>query len=270
MYELPLSDDVYVTPQRCIGLARRLAPSACFYPFFLWIIYKASRLAKRGLFDNPTWARYAQQVIMALEDVGIRFSIEGIDNLRQLTGPCVIVANHMSMMETIVAPGIILPFTPITFVVKRSLLRYPVFRHVLGACNPIAVTRTDPRQDLQSVLTQGPDRLSKGTSVMAFPQTTRTTNFDLSSFNTIGIKLARKAGVPVMPLALRTDAWRNGRLIKDMGLLDVRRPVHMAFGRPIYVEGRGLDQHRQVIDFIQQRLTRWLGEGKVCLTEKAQ
>jgi len=257
MCELPLTDDVYVTSPRSVNLCARVAPSVAFYPRFFWTVYKASRLARQGRFDNPTWARYSQHVLRALEGVGIRFTIQGISHIRRLEGPCVIVANHMSMMETIVTPGLILPFRPVTFIVKTSLLSYPVFRHVLAACNPIPVTRQDPRADLESVLQQGVDRLGRGVSVVVFPQTTRTTIFDPSSFNTIGIKLARKAGVPVMPLALMTDAWQNGRLIKDLGRLDVGRPVYMAFGQPIAVEGRGLEQHRQVIEFIQVHLQTW-------------
>jgi len=41
----------------------------------------------------------------------------------------------------------------------------------------------------------------------------RTVAFDPALFTSIGVKLAQRAGVPVVPLALLTDAWGNGRLV---------------------------------------------------------
>lgn len=228
-----------------------------FYSDFVWTVCKASRLARKGRFDRATWASYSLHVLRALESVGIRFYVEGLQHIQAIRSSAVIVANHMSMMETIILPALVLPFIDVTFVVKQSLLRYPVFRHVLASRNPIAVTRQDPRKDLQTVLEQGQQRLAQGISVVVFPQTTRTTHFNPVSFNSIGVKLARRANVPVVPLALRTDAWTNGRLIKDIGRLKVGRPVHLAFGQPIEITGAGGLQHRQVIDFIQSHLRSW-------------
>jgi hypothetical protein len=42
-------------------------------------------------------------------------------------------------------------------------------------------------------------RLKQGISIVVFPQTTRMVDFDASQFNSIGVKLAKKAGVPVVP-----------------------------------------------------------------------
>ena len=94
-----------------------------------------------------------------------------------------------------------------TFVIKESLKRYPLFKHVMLARKPIVVTRTDPRADLQTVLEQGKDCIERGLSVIIFPQTTRTVDFQRKRFNSIAVKLARRANVPVVPIALRTDGW---------------------------------------------------------------
>ena len=61
----------------------------------------------------------------------------------------------MSALETFVLPCIIEPFKDTTFVVKQSLIDYPVFKYVMRSRNPIAVGRTNPRDDLKAVLDGG-------------------------------------------------------------------------------------------------------------------
>jgi 1-acyl-sn-glycerol-3-phosphate acyltransferase len=100
-------------------------------------------------------------------------------------------------------------------------------------------------------------RVRDGRSVVVFPQTTRTVVFDPVTFNTIGVKMARRAGVPLVPLALKTDAWANGRRLKDWGRIDPRKPVHFCFGRPLQVSGAGRAEHEQVVRFIQDKLRTW-------------
>lgn len=203
------------------------------------------------------WARSSLEVLSAFEKIGGSLDISGINNLEQLETPCVIIGNHMSMLETLILPGIVQPIRNFTFIVKQSLLNYPVFRHVMRSRNPIAVIRTNPRQDFKIVIEEGVERLSRGISVLVFPQTTRTLSFDPKDFNTIGIKLAKRAKVPVLPMALKTDAWRNGRFLKDFGKIDCSKKVCFAFGKPMQVEGKGNEQHEAVIEFIGDKLQHW-------------
>ncbi len=93
--------------------------------------------------------------------------------------------------------------------------------------------------------------------MIVFPQTTRTERFDASQFNTIGTKLACRTGVPILPLALRTDAWSNGALLKDFGRMRPERPVRFAFGAPIYPEGRGEGAQQKLIETIREALLKW-------------
>jgi 1-acyl-sn-glycerol-3-phosphate acyltransferase len=161
------------------------------------------------------------------------------------------------MMETLLLPAMIQPITPVTFVIKEALLSYPVFKYIMRSRDPIAVTRTNPRQDLKTVLNEGTDRLSKGISVIVFPQTTRSHNFDEQQMSSIGVKLAKKAGVPIIPLALKTDCWQNGKPIKDFGRLDTTKMAHFAFGEPITITGKGDTEQAAVNAFIAGKLKDW-------------
>jgi 1-acyl-sn-glycerol-3-phosphate acyltransferase len=163
----------------------------------------------------------------------------------------------MSALETFILPAIIQPLKDVTFVVKKSLVDYPVFKHVMRSRDPIAVSRENPRDDFKAVMEGGVQRLNAGRSIIVFPQTTRTNVFDPKGFNTIGIKLAHKANVPVVPIALKTDAWGTGKIIKDFGKIDPTKRVYFAFGEPLWIKDRGAEEHNKVIEFISSKLKEW-------------
>ena len=259
MQNLSFDNLRYKSPSGDVSLLSRMLPSLSFYIKFLAEINSSAAMAKRGTYDTETWQGSSIRVLRALESSGIRLEVEGLDNIRAVEGPVIFIGNHLSVLETVVLPALILSYKPFTFVIKQSLLEVPVFKHVMAATDPIAVTRTNPRQDLKTVLDEGLQRLSKGLSLVIFPQTTRAA-FNPEQFSTIGVKLASRAAVPVIPLALLTDAWSNGKYAKDLGRIDPRLMVHFAFGEALYVEGKGSAEHQQVIDFIQHHLARWQQE----------
>ena len=257
MTELKFKDGSYETRHRKVSLFARIFPTLTFYRYISSVILRAGSKAKHGRYDNKEWCGSSYKVLEALEKIDVKVEITGVDNFRKINGPCVFVANHMSTLETFVLPIIIAPFKPVTFVVKKSLVDYPVFGHVMRSRDPITVGRINPREDLKAVLDGGTERLKAGTSIIIFPQTTRYLNFDARTFNTIGIKLARRANVPVVPVALRTDAWGNGRVLKDFGRMDPSIKVYFAFGRPLSIKDRGSEEHKRVINFIGEKLTEW-------------
>jgi 1-acyl-sn-glycerol-3-phosphate acyltransferase len=181
-----------------------------------------------------------------------------LENLKLVKGPVVFVGNHMSTLETMVLPFLIAQIMDVTFVVKDSLVKSWSFGPVIRSRDPIVVSRHNSRADLVTVMTRGHEILARGRSVAIFPQSTRRIEFRPEEFNSLGVKLASKAGVPVIPFALKTDFWRNGRLVKDLGPLDPKnRDVYFTFGKPLAVKGPGKEENKQIIEFIEGNLNRW-------------
>ncbi len=257
----PDTDKVYRTAAGRVSWCSRTFPSFTFYRQFAGNFVRSSALARRGKYGDLQWSQSSYQVLQALESVGVRAEISGLEHVSGLETPCLFIGNHMSMLETMVLPGIIQPLRDVTFVVKQSLLEYPLFRHVMRSRDPIAVSRANPREDFKAVMAGGIQRLQKGISIVIFPQTTRSLTFDPSQFNTIGVKLALRANVPVVPIALKTDAWGNGKWFKDLGPIDPQKMVHIAFGPPIVIHGRGIEEHQEIINFINAKLKDWNGES---------
>jgi len=255
-----LEGDTYTTALRHLSLMERKLPSLVFYRDVISIVLRASRKAKRNRYDTSEWCNSSIEVLTALERVGVTLEITGMDFFKKLDVPCVFIGNHMSTLETFVLPTIIAPFRETTFVVKQDLVDYPVFKYVMRSRNPITVGRANPRDDLKAVLEGGTERLRNGTSIIIFPQTTRTATFDPDQFNTIGVKLAKKAVAPVVPIALKTDAWGTGTYLKDYGLIHPSKIAHIAFGEPLWISDRGADEHQKIVEFITNKLAAWSKE----------
>ena len=252
----------YRTPaDRLVCLLSRVFPSVAFYPRMFLVVLASSILSHLGRYDSDTWVEYSLRAMGVLERCGVKVSVEGLDRLNGLEGPAVFAANHMSTMETFLLPSILRPRGPLTFVVKQSLVEYPLFGKVLQTCDPIAVGRANPREDLAIVMGEGMERLNAGCSVVVFPQTTRTDTFDPGKFNSMAAKLAARAGVPLVPVALRTDAWSQGRILRDFGPLVPSRPVNLVFGEPLPPEGKGDKAHKASVEFISGVFAGWESPG---------
>ena len=244
--------------RRRLRVDRRLGRwSAWYHQKVLRVVLAANRSVRRGTYDAPAWAGSSYRTLLAIEDCGGGVSVAGLLARARREGPVVYVSNHMSMLESFLLPCILLSFGDLAPVVKEDLLRYPLFGAVLRSVHPIAVGRDNPREDLRAVMENGVQAVAAGRSVLVFPQSSRRPYFDVNEFNTLGVKLARQAGAPLVPLALKTDFQGIGRWLRDFGRVDVSRRVRFHFGDPLCVSGNGRAEHQAVIEFIVRNLSEW-------------
>ncbi len=232
-------------------------PSLRYHRVVLSCVWRGARKARRGEYDLAAWSESSATILLAVEACGGRIVIDGLAPLAALDGPCVVAANHMSALETYALASILAPFNDVTFVVKRSLLSYPMFGAILRSVKSIAVSRSDPRSDLKTLLSEGVERLSAGTSLILFPQARRRVSFDPAAFNSIACKVAGRAGVPVVPLALKTDFQAQGRLVPEFGRIHPEKDVLFSFGAPIEARRREKQAHRETVAVIKDRLQSW-------------
>lgn len=258
-WHLLKTDFSYQSPQKRRFLVKKFHKWATliYYIQLFYTILTESLTARKSSYEGKTWGKGSLRVLKVAETAGGKFHVSGLKALEDLKGPVVYVANHMSLLDTLVLPCILLAFGKVTFVVKEGLLRYPVLGTIIRAIHPISVTRKNPRNDLKTVMVKGQALISAGCSIIIFPQATRSATFNQTTFNSMGVKLAQRAGVPVVPLALKTDFQGNGRIIKDMGAVDPGKELYIKFGNPMFVEGKGQDIHKKVVKFIVENLKSW-------------
>ena len=130
---------------------------------------------------------------------------EKIDRSR----PWVIVTNHQSMLD--IPLMYVLP-TTFKWVSKKEVQKMPVFGWVLWMHGDIPVERGS-RGSAKQMLDRCRQRLSRGTSVIVFPEGTRTKTGEIGRFKDGAFLVAKHAGVGIQPVVIDgtwslNDGWR--------------------------------------------------------------
>ncbi len=255
------SSDTYDTPPdtpRAPMWRLLLGNRFYFYYHNFGIFCRTGRCGRAGGLTAEKQIAFSNGNFRLVEACGGRIHLRGLDNLRALQGrPVVLIGNHMSLLETALFHSILRGHLDFTFIIKQELMKVPFFADIMTSLEAIPVGRANPRDDLRAVLNGGRELLSRGKSIIVFPQSTRSEEFNPEKFNSIGIKLAKTAGVPVVPFALKTDFLGNGRYCRDLGPVCPEREVWFEFAPAREVEGNGQALQQEIIGFIQSRLADW-------------
>ncbi len=127
---------------------------------------------------------------------GLTHTLEGVENLPEQ--PCVLACAHSSTWETITTQTFL---PPLAWVLKKELLKIPVFGLGLRATGPIAIDRNDKKNALDQVIEQGLEKFKEGRYVLIFPEGTRTPWGQKGRYKKGAAKLAMAANVPIVPIA---------------------------------------------------------------------
>ncbi len=161
------------------------------------------------------WARAIH--VFTVYILGIEVRVHGRNNIPDQ--PCVIVANHQSAWETYYMQHL---FAPQSQVAKQSLLRIPFFGWAYGLMKPIAIDRSNKRQAMSQVVEQGTERINEGSSVLIFPEGTRSQPGQPLPFRKGAAVLAKEAGCSIIPVTHNSgDFWLNKSFGKKSGVVDI-------------------------------------------------
>ncbi len=161
--------------------------------------------------------------------MGLKFSVFGIENINP--GQSYIVTpNHQGNADILA----LVTSLPVRFhwVIKRELLRIPVFGWALAGTGAIAIDRSNKETAVAS-LNQAKNKLSNGWSMLIYPEGTRTPDGNLLPFKKGPFMMAVQTGLPILPvtsngafkiLPKKTLAFRPGR-------------ITLTIGEPIITEG---------------------------------
>ena len=133
------------------------------------------------------WAVAWSRTILFLARIicGIRVEIHGHEHVPDQ--PCVVMAKHQSAWETIAMPSLVAPFV---WVLKRELFYIPIFGWALWVLDAIAIKRSNPREALKQIMSQGQAFLKKGRWVIVFPEGHRQAPGMTGNYQASGIMLA--------------------------------------------------------------------------------
>jgi len=160
---------------------------------------------------------------------GLRYEIQGVENIPDAPA-AIVLSKHQAAWETIAFLTI---FPPQVWVLKRELLKIPLYGWALGSLRPVAIDRKNIRQSLRDIATQGKERLQTGHWIIIFPEGTRVLPKQTGRYTPSGGMLAAEANVPVVPVAHNAGSfWRRTSFVKRAGVIQIR------IGEVIETEGK--------------------------------
>ena len=182
-----------------------------------------------------------------LRATGSRTNCEGLPET-DLNGPFVVVSNHRSHMDT---PLLIhyLPFL-FGFIVKRELMRIPVFAGAMKSIGCVAVNRRKSKDDY-AVLDSVAEAVQGGKNILVFPEGTRSPNDDFLPFKKGAVVIAIKAQGPILPVAVSG----TNRVIPARKFRVFAGPILLRIGEPIPTEGLTMDDRDELLRRVQASVT---------------
>ena len=163
-------------------------------------------------------------------------------------GQFIFMPNHQRLYDI---PAVIATLPVETRIMaKHSLFRVPVLGWALRLGGFIPVDRKD-RRHAKEAFAAATDRLRRGSSVLLFPEETRSLDGRLLPFQRGGFLLALKSGLPVVPVGV------EGTLsVRRRGEWRIRpRRVAVRYGTPIDPRNYGLRRRRELTERVQEAVS---------------
>lgn len=150
------------------------------------------------------WSRFG----LALNNTPVE--LRGVEHLPD--GPFILMSNHQSNFDILALISTI-P-RRIYWIAKKELFDIPVFGSSMRRGGYIPLDRSDGRKALKS-MENAAAIIRQGSSVVMFPEGTRSRDGRLLPFKRGGFMLAVRAGVPVIPVTINGSGKVNpGGVIK--------------------------------------------------------
>jgi len=145
----------------------------------------------------------------------VHYKVEGKENIPNEA--CIVMCNHQSAFETL---ALQLIFVPQVWVLKRELLKIPIYGWGLASMQPIAIDRGSAIKSFRQIVEQGCERLKQNLWVIIFPEGTRVAPGEKGKYLPGGGLLAEKSGANIIPVAHNAGyLWPRNSMIKKPGLI---------------------------------------------------
>ncbi|CAG1066159.1 1-acyl-sn-glycerol-3-phosphate acyltransferase [uncultured bacterium] len=165
------------------------------------------------------WAK----VLVAVS--GVRVSVRGLGNVPK-GSPVLFLSNHQGAFDILALQSVL----PVQFrwVAKKSLFKVPFVGWSMRLAGYISIDRENPAEAMKS-MEEAAFKMDRGSSVVIFPEGTRSETGSLLPFKRGAFMLAKKCGRPIVPVAING----TGGILKKGGFIVNPMKVSISIGSPI-------------------------------------
>lgn len=218
-----------------LTLLRSILFNICFtfWAFFAACIFSplficSARASQRS---GPLWASVVH--VLARIILGLRYEIRGQQYIEY--GPCIYACKHQSAWDTIIFLTL---FPAPAYVLKRELLRIPLWGWYLWRMQMIAINRHAGASSLKDLLKQSKRALEAGRPIVIFPEGTRTVPGAPPHYHPGILAMYNQLKVPVVPVALNSGVfWGKNAFTKHSGtiIMEFLPPIPPGLDKDVFM-----------------------------------
>ncbi len=170
------------------------------------------------------WYTFLKFVCQVLAVLVFRIRSFGRENVPE-TGGGLVMSNHQSNMDPVLVG--LSTRRRLNYLARETLFGFAPFRWLIHSLDAIAIDREGLGL---SGLKETLRRLKRGELVLMFPEGTRTWDGEFATLKPGFCALARRANVPLVPVAIdgAFEAWPRSRMLPRA------RAVRVQFGPPLW------------------------------------
>ncbi len=181
---------------------------------------------------------------------GVKVSVKGKENIPR-QGSMVFLSNHQGAFDIPVLQAM-LP-RDFRWIAKTSLFKIPVIGWTMRLAGYIGIDRDDAKGAYRS-MEKAAEKIRSGTSVIVFPEGTRSHSDGLLPFKRGAFMLAEKSSCPIVPIAIKGTS----NILKKGGIIINPAKVTIKVGAPIQTSGRGA---KELLKITRQEIEKLLTEA---------
>jgi 1-acyl-sn-glycerol-3-phosphate acyltransferase len=176
---------------------------------------------------EPTYTPIIALAKTVFRALGLRFTITGVEHVPR-TGGAVMAINHVGYLDFTFAGLAAQPAGRLVrFMAKKEVFDHRVSGPLMRGMKHIPVDRHGvPAQSYAAAVAA----LRSGEIVGVFPEATISLSYELKDFKTGAVRMAREAGVPLLPCVI----WGSQRVFTKGRPKDLTRgtPIRIVVGEP--------------------------------------
>ncbi len=165
---------------------------------------------------------------------------------------CVYVSNHQSMADVPALFGALR--TPLRVLAKKELFDRPVTGWYLRSMGMIPIDRANRKQATQRLMQFSREEL-EGSSILAFPEGTRSRDGGINRFKKGAFILAIQEGLPIVPVAI--EGTRH--VVRRSGVTGRPARVSVHIGKPVETRGLSMEDLPDLIERVHGEVMRMHG-----------
>lgn len=210
----------------------------------LWLVGKFNEGLKQRISQRIVKSAFGKVLFFS----GIKKKVVGVERIPK-DESVLFIFNHRGFFDIILAYYTVPVLS--SFVSKKEIAKVPGLRLWMRNIKCVFLDRENPREGIKAIL-KGIENIQRGTSMFISPEGTRNSGEGLLPFKPGSLKMAEKAGCPIVPVAItNSDKAFENHLpwIKSTQMT-------IEYGEPIYIHELPKEARAELLEISREKVLR--------------